>query len=113
MTEPARAGVVHKTKDEAGWAVHQSEQDKIRKWEDVAKDTGQRAEIVPLAFEATGRRGAQVDTWLRRMSKIAPSFSAPSLETLFVQLSVTMAKFNVVMAREAVNKATRVGLAAV
>jgi hypothetical protein len=106
VTEPARDTVLSHTANEAGYAAYQAERKKILKWTTIATELSQHVDFVPLAFEATGRRGAQTDAWLRKMTKLSLSSHGPSLDSLCCQLSVTMAKYNVAMVREAVNGAT-------
>ena len=64
------------------------------------------AEIVPLAFETTGFRGASLEKFLRDME--ASSSEGPTRHSLLTQLSVTMQKMNVAMVRMAGKQAVGV-----
>ena len=61
--------------------------------------------MIPLAFETTGRRGEELEEFLRQLEEAS---TGQSLASLYLQLSVTMAKMNVALVREAVRNATGV-----
>ena len=87
------------------------EQQKISKWEDLARE--HHVPFTPIAFETSGRRGQMADTFLRQLARVSRSVpTAPSLDSLWLQLSVTMAKNNVLLLREAVRAASGVRSAA-
>ena len=90
---------------EAGSAVAGAAK-KMAQWAALAERLG--AEVVPLAMETTGRRGSALETFMRKMAAASSFGSGARLDSLWVQLSVTMVKFNVAMVREALRFATGV-----
>lgn len=105
VTEPACPSYVSRSAREAGSAVFAAEAGKIDKYKPLADLDG--ATMVPLAFETTGRRGEVLEAFLSQMAETS-SAAGPSLSSLYLQLSVTLAKMNVAVAREAVRHATGV-----
>ena len=110
VTEPGCPSLVARASHEAGVAVAEKEQQKLSKWAGLARE--HHVPVTAIAFETSGRRGKMADTFLRHMARVSRSSStAPSLDSLWLQLSVTMAKNNVLLLREAVRAATGVGSA--
>jgi hypothetical protein len=115
VAEPGCPSVVGRAAREEGVAAKLREQFKISKWRDMAREHGvHEMDIIPIAFETSGRRGDLGDEFLRRMARNTDGLSrlAPSIDALWLQLSVTMAKHNVMLLREAVRAATGVRSAA-
>ena len=81
---------------------------KKSKWEALAREH-RVYDVVPLVFETTGRRGEETVAFFRHMARNTQHYPmAPSLESLWLQPSVTMVKSNVQMLREAVRVVTGV-----
>jgi hypothetical protein len=83
-------------------AGRRGEATKKSKWGKLAPP---QVAVVPLGFESTGRWGASTEKFIHTMC--ASTFEGPSKARLLSQLSVTMAKFNVAMVREAGRKICR------
>ena len=106
VTECCCPSYVDRAAREAGSAVAGAEAKKMAQWAALAERLG--AEVVPLAMETTGRRGSALETFMRKMAAASSFGSGARLDSLWVQLSVTMVKFNVAMVREALRFATGV-----
>ena len=104
VTDPSNDSVVADAAKASGVAARNAESKKRSKWKDLAAKEG--AEIVPLAFETTGFRGASLEKFLREME--ASSSEGPTRQSLLTQLSVTMQKLNVAMVRMAGKQAVGV-----
>jgi hypothetical protein len=104
VTEPACPAIVEEAKESAGAAVRAAEAKKQSSWASLASEAG--VKVVPLAFETSGLRGESVQQFLKQME--SASSEGPALASLWSQLSVTIAKMNVALVREAVKKAVGV-----
>ena len=102
VTETGCPSIVERAAREAGSAVHVAEGKKVSKYRKFAERDG--ATVVPFGFETTGRRGVVMEKFLKRMEAI--SSTGKPLTSLWLQLSVTMAKMNVSLLRQAVRYAT-------
>ena len=94
VTECCCPSYVDRAATEAGSAV-------------AGAETKKRAHWAALA-ERNGRRGTSMETFLRKMAGASSFGSGTRLDSLYVQMSVTMAKMNVAMVREALRYATGV-----
>jgi len=95
--------IVARASREAGEAGRAAEAGKVDKYKPLADRDG--ATVIPLAFETTGRRGEELEKFLRQLEDAS---TGQSLASLYLQLSVTTAKMNVAVMREAVRNATGV-----
>jgi hypothetical protein len=91
VTEPACPAIVEEAKESAGAAVRAAEAKKQSSWASLASEAG--VKVVPLAFETSGLRGESVQQFLKQME--SASSEGPALASLWSQLSVTIAKINV------------------
>jgi hypothetical protein len=101
VTEPACPSIVEEAKKSSGAAVRAAEAGKLSHWASLAAEAG--AKVVPLAFETSGLRGKSAQQFLKQME--GASSEGPTLASLWTQLSVTIAKMNVALVREAVRHA--------
>jgi hypothetical protein len=102
VTDPAHATALSKGSAVVpGVAARLAESQKHSKWRRKAE--AHNAVPVALAFETSGRFGDEAEQFLKQMEKA--SQPGPSLNDLWLQISVTLARANVALIRESVRKA--------
>lgn len=100
VVEPGCPTQLARAAKEEGAAVCAGEARKMAKWKDLAMEY--KATVQPLAFETTGRRGPNVDKFLKAVAADSDDTSlAQPLSSLWLQLSVTMVKGNTRLWRQA------------
>jgi hypothetical protein len=102
VTDPSCKSIVAAAAKNVGAAAKRADGQKRSAWRDLAE--AENADVVPLVFETSGRRGTALEKFLREMER-ASEDDGPSKRELLDQLSITVQKFNVAMIREAGQKA--------
>jgi hypothetical protein len=106
VVEPAAPSVVVAAAARPGVAVEKAEANKRWKWGSIVP-SGVVAQ--PLALETTGRLGGELEKFLDIV--VRATSQGNTKHALLVLMSVTCIKFNVLMVREAGDKAKGLGLA--
>jgi hypothetical protein len=101
VTDPTGRSILDAAAKTAGAAAKRADGQKRSAWRELAD--AEDADVIPLVFETSGRRGPALEKFLREME--AASDDGPSRYELMDQLSITVQKFNVAMVREAGMKA--------
>ena len=103
VTEPTCATYLAQSATKPGYALKVGEKMKFKHWNPVVEESVEKATIIPAVFETSGRMGAKLVNFLKRIA--GKSGDGPSVGEIKLQLAVTLQRYNAAMVLEAIRNA--------
>ena len=88
VTEPTCATYLAQSATKPGYALKVGEKMKFKHWNPVVEEAVEKATIIPAVFETSGRMGAKLVNFLKRIA--GKSGDGPSVGEIKLQLAVTL-----------------------